>query len=262
MFPELIEIGGTKIHSYGFFIALGYVSGLLLGRWLAKARGLDPSPYMDLAFIAIVSGVIGARLLYVFTAPAYFLEKPGEILDFWNGGLVFYGGFLLATAACFAYGLYRKLPVGLSCDIVLTGVAFAHAFGRIGCFAAGCCHGTACSLPWAIVNNSGFVAPSLRGIPIHPVQLYESALLFLLTGLLVWLILGRKLTEGFAGLLYLTGYAAIRFLLEFFRADEDRGTVLGGWFSTSQGIALFLFALGCALFIFGIRWQHAERRNL
>jgi phosphatidylglycerol:prolipoprotein diacylglycerol transferase len=262
VYPELFEIAGQKIHSYGFFIALGYVCALLLGRWLAKSRGLDPAPFMDLAFIAIVSGVIGARLFYVITAPSEFIDRPGAIFDFWNGGLVFYGGFLLATGACFAYGLYRRMPVGLSCDIVLTGVAFAHAFGRIGCFAAGCCHGSACSLPWGMVNPSGFVAPSLKGVPLHPVQLYESFLLFALTGLLVWLIRGRKLRDGNAGLLYLTGYAAIRFVLEMFRADEDRGTVLGGWLSTSQGVALFLFALGAALFLFGVRRQHAERRNL
>lgn len=257
MFPILFEVGGTKIHSYGFFIALGYVGSLLLGRWLARSRGLDPGPFMDLAFIAIVSGVVGARLLYVITMPSYFISNPGEIFDLWSGGLVFYGGFLLATLACLAYGRFRRMPISLSTDIVVAGVAFAHGFGRIGCFAAGCCHGSACDLPWAIHNDSGFVTEALRGKPIHPVQLYESAALFALSGLLVYLIRGRKLRDGGPAIVYLMGYAAIRFVMETFRGDLDRGFVLGGWLSTSQFIALLLFLIGGGLLFFLVRRKHA-----
>jgi phosphatidylglycerol:prolipoprotein diacylglycerol transferase len=257
MFPVLLEIGGTKVHSYGFFIALGYVAALLLGRWLARGRGLDPGPFMDIAFIAIVSGVIGARLLFVITMPGYFAEHPGEILDFWSGGLVFYGGFILATLACLTYGWIRRMPIRLSTDIVVTGVAFAHGFGRIGCLAAGCCHGSSCAYPWAIKSDSSFVVESMRGQPIHPVQLYESLSLFALTGLLVWLIRGRKLADGATALVYLMGYAAIRFVMEMFRGDIDRGFVLGGWLSTSQFIAMGLFALGGGLLFVFVRRKHA-----
>ncbi len=262
MFPVLLEVAGYKIHSYGFFIAVGYVSALLLGRWLAKSRGLDPAPFMDLAFIAIVSGVIGARLLFVITAPAYYADRPTEILDFWNGGLVFYGGFIAAASACLAYGFYRKMPIWLSTDLVVTGVAFAHAFGRIGCFAAGCCHGTTCAYPWGMASHSPFVAPALQGLPLHPVQLYESAALFALTALLCWLIRGKKLFDGVPALLYLTGYAAIRFVMEFFRGDDERGFLLGGSLSTSQGIALGLFCLGSGLLFILVRRKNAEGRNL
>lgn len=262
MHPDLFEIGGMQIHSYGFFIALGYVCALLLGRWLAKSRGFDPAPFMDVAFIAIVSGVVGARILYVITSPAYFIEHPTEILDFWNGGLVFYGGFILATVACVSYGLWRKMPLWPSTDIVLVGVAFAHAFGRLGCFFAGCCHGSVCALPWGMVNNSSFVPSALRGVPLHPVQLYESLLLFALTGLLAWLVYSRKLRDGSPALIYLAGYAVIRFLMEMFRGDEDRGYVLGGLLSTSQGIALGLLILGGGLWLVRIWRQHGEGRNL
>ncbi len=253
MFPVLFEISGIKIHSYGFFIALGYVSALLVGRWLAKARGLDPGPFMDLAFIAIVSGVLGARLLFVITTPGHYLENPAEIFDFWNGGLVFYGGFILATVACLAYGRFRKMPIWASTDIVVTGVALAHAFGRIGCFAAGCCHGNTCHYFWGIISESSFTEPSLRGLPLHPVQLYESALLFSLAASLSYLIRFKKLKDGIPAILYLTGYAAIRFVTEFFRGDLDRGFVFGTWISTSQFIALGLFGLGGSLFLLRIR---------
>jgi len=249
MFPVIFEIGGSKIHSYGFFISIGYVSALLLGRYLAKARSLEPGPFMDIAFVAIITGVIGARLLYVITSLDYFSDHPGEALNFWNGGLVFYGGFIFASLSCLAYGYFRKMPILLSTDIVFAGVAFAHAFGRIGCFAAGCCHGSVCHLPWAIENHSSFVGESLRGHPLHPVQLYESAMLFALTAVLAYVIRGRKMRDGNPALLYLIGYAAIRFATEFFRGDLERGFVLGGLFSTSQAIALALFMIGSAFFI-------------
>jgi phosphatidylglycerol:prolipoprotein diacylglycerol transferase len=256
MFPILVEIAGIKIYSYGFFIALGYLATLALGRFLAKARGLDPSPFMDIAFIAIVSGVLGARLLFVLQNLSFYLEHPKEIFDFWNGGLVFYGGFLLGGPCGLLYGVRKKMPLWLSADISTAGLALAHAFGRVGCFAAGCCYGNYCPYPWAVHNDTDFVDPLLKGKPLHPVQLYESFLLFMLAGLMAWLIYKRKLANGLVALLYLTGYAGIRFITEIFRGDSDRGFVLGGWLSLSQGIALALFILGSGVLVRRLRSQN------
>jgi len=249
MFPVLFEISGLKIYSYGFFIAVGYLSALLLGRYLAKSRGLDPSPFMDIAFIAIVSGVLGARLFFVLQNLEQFARHPGEILDFWNGGLVFYGGFLLATFTCVLYGFWKKMPLWLSADIGVTSLALAHGFGRIGCFAAGCCYGSFCPYPWGVHNDTAFLDPALSGQALHPVQLYESFALFLLAGLMAWLVRARKCSAGTVAMIYLTGYAAIRFVTEFFRGDLDRGFVVGGWLSASQGVALVLFLLGSGVLV-------------
>jgi phosphatidylglycerol:prolipoprotein diacylglycerol transferase len=261
MFPLLFAVGSFQVYSYGFFIAVGYLSALALGHFLARSRGLDPAPFMDIAFLAIVSGVVGARALYIITEPAIFVAHPSEVFNVWNGGLVFYGGFLLAALACLAFGWKKQMPLWLSTDIALTGVAFAHAFGRIGCFAAGCCHGNYCSYPWGIHNDTPFVSPALRGQPLHPVQLYESFSLLLLTGLLTWLIHKRKVADGIPALIYLMGYAVIRFVMEFFRGDDDRGVVLGGLLSTSQGIALLLIATGGGLMIFRTRAAFIEAKR-
>lgn len=256
MFPVIFEISGTKIYSYGFFIAVGYVVALLLGRHLAKSRGLDPSPFMDAAFLAIVTGVLGARLFYVLQNPERYLEHPAELFDVWNGGLVFYGGFLLAAGACLLYGRWKKLPLLLSFDIAVIALAFAHVFGRIGCFAAGCCHGNYCPYPWGMVNASPFVAEALRGQPLHPVQLYEAASLFILGTFLFWLF-QRKRAAGTVSVVYLMGYAAIRFVTEIFRGDTDRGFLFGGWLSVSQTLALALFLLGSGFLV-----RRFRRENL
>jgi phosphatidylglycerol:prolipoprotein diacylglycerol transferase len=213
---------------------------------------------MDLAFIAIVSGVVGARILYIITEPAEFLRNPWEIFNFWNGGLVFYGGFILALLVCLAYGRWKKMPILLGLDISVTGVALAHGFGRIGCFAAGCCHGNYCPYPWGVHNDTEFVAKEFKGQPLHPVQLYESLSLFVLAALMTWLIQGKKTKDGTVAAIYFTGYAAIRFVMEFFRGDDDRGTVFGGALSTSQAISIALFLLGAALFFGRRRFRLGE----
>jgi phosphatidylglycerol:prolipoprotein diacylglycerol transferase len=244
MFPLLFSFQGIKIHSYGFFIAVGYVAALLLLARLAPKRSLDPARFLDLAFLALVTGVIGGRLLFVLTNLGYFRRYPGEILDFWQGGLVFYGGFAFAFAACFFYLKKKQLPLAESLDILAPALALGHAFGRIGCFAAGCCYGSLCDYPWGVRFHSDLVDPALRGLPLHPTQLYESAALFLLAGFLTWLFTARKTIAGGVALAYVMGYAVIRSIIEIYRGDSIRGFVIGNWLSTSQAISAVLFLAG------------------
>jgi phosphatidylglycerol:prolipoprotein diacylglycerol transferase len=262
MFPVAATIFGFPLYSYGLFIAMGYLAALWLGRSLALRLGLDPAPYTDMAFLAIVSGVVGGRIFYVIQSwGENGVGAPG-LLDFWNGGFVFYGGLLLAGAVCVLYTRWKKVPLGLSADLMLTGVAFAHAFGRVGCFAAGCCYGSYCPYPWAIHSSSELLAPALKGQPIHPVQLYEAFSLFLLSALLAGLLLQRRLKEGSVALLYLAGYASIRIATELFRGDADRGFVGETGLSTSQLIALAILALTAIVFIHRLRSGGSGARGI
>ena len=244
MHPLLFEIGGVKVHSYGFFVALGYVAALALLSLLARWRNLDPARFLDLAFLSLLTGVIGGRILFVLTNFAYFHRYPAEIFTFWQGGLVFYGGFLAAAGACWLYMRWKHMPLA-TLDVLAPGLAIGHAIGRIGCLAAGCCYGSYCEYPWGIKLDSDMVDPALRSLPLHPTQLYEAFSLFALTGLLVWLFRGRRLRDGGVALVYVMGYALIRSAIEIFRGDSIRGFVIGNWLSTSQLIAALLF-LGCA----------------
>ena len=249
MQPIFFHAFGYPVQAYGLLIAVGYLAALFLIRRLARFHHLDPGPYTDLCFIALCAGLVGGRALFVLTNLAYFREHPVEIVEFWGGGLVFYGGFLTAFPAALLYLRHRKLPLPLSLDVLAPGLAIGHAFGRIGCFFAGCCHGRYCELPWAVRLHSDQVEPALRGLGLHPTQLYEAAGLFLLTGLLAWLHLGRKAKAGTVALVYLMGYAALRAVVEIFRGDSIRGTLAGTPLSTSQLIAAVLF-LGGGLALF------------
>ncbi len=230
MFPLLLKIGPVPLYSYGFFVALGFLSAVLIVSRLAIRDRLDVERILDLVFWVLLIGFIGARTLFVLTQWRAFAEDPGAIVRIWEGGFVFYGGLLLAGPFAWIYLRHYQVPAGPVFDILAPSLAVAHALGRIGCLAAGCCYGFPTSLPWAV---------ELRGVMTHPVQIYESLLLF---GLFSVLMLRRrsKRYDGEIALLYLAGYAAIRIGTEFFRGDDIRGFYWGGFLSTSQAISAAL----------------------
>ncbi len=244
MYPVLFHLGSYPVTTYALGITLGYFAGLALLRFLARAKGLSPIPFFDLALLALVTGLLGARLLFVLTNFEFFRAHPEEIFSL-QGGMVFYGGFLVALPACLFYAKHKALPPALALDLLAPPLALAHAVGRVGCFFAGCCHGSHCPYPWAI---------TLQGENVHPVQLYEAAALALLALMLVK-VTKKTNKPGRVALLYVAAYAMIRLCMEFFRGDEIRGFVLDGWFSVSQAIALVLLA-GCGFFYLRLRRDH------
>lgn len=256
MHPILFKIGDTPFYAYGFFIALGYLSSIALLTFLAKMRNRDPAPFYDLAFIAIVTGVLGSRILFVLTNLEYFERFPSEIFYIWKGGLVFYGGFVVALPCLYIYIRWKKLPIMETLDITAPALALGHALGRIGCFMAGCCHGTACNLPWAIRFDTELVDPALRNVPVHPTQLYEAISLFLLTAVMVFLLKRKTFRPGGVSMIYLMGYAILRSIIEIFRGDSVRGYIIEPWLTTSQGIAVLLFIGGCFFLARSIRRDH------
>jgi phosphatidylglycerol:prolipoprotein diacylglycerol transferase len=158
---------------------------------------------------------------------------------FWNGGLAYYGGFLLAVPVGLWMARRAKLGLWRIADLTAPFIAFGLFFGRIGCFLNGCCYGRPSTLPWAVDF------PQIRGHgTVHPTQLYESLGALAVFALLYFGVRPRKRAHGqvFAWLLVL--YGALRFGLEFFR-DDDRGALFG--LSTSQWIGIPLVAWGVHL---------------
>ncbi len=256
MFPVLFHFDSFAIHSYGFFIALGYLVALFAMIRIGKKQSVSMAHLVDLAFFSLLAGLVGARILFVLTNFSYYWKNPVEIFYVWEGGLVFFGGILTAIPFLLFYIRRNKLPVRASLDILAVGLSIGHAFGRIGCLGAGCCHGKACDLPWAIKINSDLVDPLLRNTPIHPTQIYEAASLFILF-IFLWQKTKHKIFNGQVALLYLMSYAVIRSIIEMFRGDSIRGFLVPGLVSTSQCISLLTFALA---FYFYRKWL-AENRG-
>jgi phosphatidylglycerol:prolipoprotein diacylglycerol transferase len=119
-------------------IAIGLIVGVLLARRQAVREGIDPDKILDITFYALITALIGSRLLFVALYIDEYLSNPLRILKVWEGGLVFYGGLLPAVAIGLWYIRKLKLPVWQVADIVAPSIAIGHAFGRLGCFFAGC----------------------------------------------------------------------------------------------------------------------------
>ena len=250
MHPILIDIGPITVYTYGFFVAAAFLVGMAVAMREAKRLDLPHKLVPDLGFYCILSAIIGARLLYVLLRPRYFLAHPLEIFQFWNGGLVFLGGAIAAAVTVVWFLRRRQEPVWPWADAIALGLPLAQAVGRLGCVAAGCCFGKECTLPWAIT----FIDPkSLAPLhqALHPTQVYH-----VLAGLAVFfLLIATKRWQTCPGMrfaLYLIGYGALRFGIEFFRGDF-RGHI--GPLSTTQWIAAGVVVLGLWL------WKHRRTQQ-
>lgn len=198
MYPKVCSIGPFTLHSYGLLIALGvFVSVFLMNR-MAKSTGFPTSQQIfDLVFVVILSGFLGARIFYVVQEWPWYREHPLEIIQIWQGGLVYYGGVTASFLAFFAYVRFIRLPFLASMDFVLPFVALTHAFGRVGCFLNGCCFGR----------------------DHYPVQLFEALFNGLLFAFLITRYRGRRF-PGEVTSLYFILYPMGRFFLEYLRGDQ------------------------------------------
>ena len=259
MHPDLIA--GLPIKTYGFCMALGFLAAWQVLSWLCRRTGRQVEPLSNLLMLMMFSGIIGARLEYVREFwHREFASDPLSIVKVWQGGLVFYGGLILAIAVFFIWCLVRRERVAPVADLFVTVIPLAHAFGRVGCFFYGCCYGRlsdcacAVSFPrhspaWGAQVAKGLIpntAPS--ALPVLPTQLFEAAAdLCLFAGLLYLFLRNWKTRPGFTTGCYLVGYACIRFGIEFLR--DDMRQQIGDYLSIGQTISIGLFLLG-SVFIF------------
>lgn len=252
MHPILVQLGPLPIHTYGFLIALGFIIATQVMQYNAKQVGLDAEKIQDLIFGGLIVGFIGARLVFVLTRFSYFMENPIDIFKVWEGGLVFYGGPLATIPFIAWFAKKHKFQIWKTLDALAPGLVIAHAFGRLGCLAAGCCYGRPTGSNWGIILNSELVDPSMRGIHLHPTQIYESVSLFILFAGLMFLFKRRRF-DGQVALVYLMTYPIIRSVIEIYRGDTIRGFVIDGILSTSQFISILVFAAGLGLLIYRVK---------
>lgn len=251
MHPILIDIGPLTIHSYGFFIAAGFLLGMWLAMREAPKYGLNSQFVPDLTFYLIVSAIVGSRILFILLDPQPFLENPLLAFQFWKGGLVFIGGVVAAVATAWMVVRIKGEPFWKWADVFAPAIAAGQFLGRIGCLMAGCCYGKPTTVPWAITfTHPNSLAP--LHIPLHPTQLYHSLAGLITCGVL---LLVRPKLSGYGQRfgLFLILFALFRFNIEFFRGDF-RGTV--GPLSLTQVAAGIICILGLALFRIKGRKDH------
>ncbi|MEW6439451.1 MAG: prolipoprotein diacylglyceryl transferase [bacterium] len=245
MHPILIQFHGFSIHSYGVMLAIGFMVGISLAAREAVRTGVDPDKILNLTFWILLSSIVGSRLFHCIVFYPQYLKDPLRIFKLWEGGLVFYGGFLAAVLTSAVYVRMHKLNFWEVGDLLLPSVILGLVFGRIGCLLAGCCYGKVCPLDFEL--GITFRNPLGLGIlnePLYPTQIL-SAINALVIFTIVWLYRKKKRFHGEVMAICLILYPITRFLIELLR-DDPRGflTVAGLALSESQVVSLaaLLFA--------------------
>jgi phosphatidylglycerol:prolipoprotein diacylglycerol transferase len=238
MYPVLFKVGGLVVTSFGLMMALAFLTGgWILSRELRRKHE-DPEVAWDLVMYAAVGGILGAKLYYMILHwPETAADPMGAILS--RSGLVWYGGFI-AAAILVAWRVARlKLSVPRIADAAAPALAIAYGVGRIGCFLVGDDYGRPSDLPWAIAFPQGAppsTAGNLRryfgvGVPdsipdstvlsVHPTQLYEVLMAVIMFAIL-WRLRNRLTRPGLLFATYLALAGVERFIVEIFRAKDDR----------------------------------------
>lgn len=259
MYPKILTIpafgalgqtiGPFTLHTYGLLLAVAFLVALFVVSRQARKAGLDSAKVTDLSIYVLLAGLLGARLLLIVVDWDRLDWSWRDLLGLLQSGGVFYGGLLGAIPVAFWYIRRHGLPVWATIDALTPGVAIGQAIGRVGCLCAGCCYGRPADVPWAITFHDPVAHEQVGtplGTPLHPTQIYESAATLGIFFLLLR-VARHKRFDGAVFTTYLFTYAAARFVIEFYRGDAARGTVLGGALSTSQFIALLVFLAAAVL---------------
>lgn len=235
-----LTIGPIPIRMYGLMIGIGFLLGIFFASRRAARQGINPDRILDMGVYLLIAAIVGSRLLYVLINLQEFRSNPLDAFAIWKGGLVFFGGLLAAVPTGMWYVKKHDLPVWKTADIVAPFIALGHVFGRLGCFFAGCCYGAQCSGDICITfTDPHSLAP--LGVPLYPTQLMEAGGEFI--NFIILNIAWRyRKYDGQVFWLYPLLYSILRFAVEFYRGDAERGLYFGGLVSTSQIISVLMFA--------------------
>ncbi|MGB9858044.1 MAG: prolipoprotein diacylglyceryl transferase [Dictyoglomaceae bacterium] len=242
MYPKLLiipqfnilkyKIGPITIYSWGTFVALGFLVGILLAMRWAKKENIDPDHVLNISVWSIISSIIGARIVYVIKYWSSYQSKPISILYLWDGGLIFFGGFFAALVVVLLYLWKYKIPYWKFLDITAPALTIGSAIGRIGCFLNGCCYGYETPLLW------GVKFPNLFGYR-HATQLYYT-FAFLIVFIYLLYIKRHKSFEGEVATKFFIYFPYAFFIVEVFRDNPRNALHLTG----SQVVSLILIAFG------------------
>lgn len=242
MHPTILKIGSFAIHSYGLLLAIGFLLAIQIFVSRGKRRGIPEDSLHTISLVILVLAIVGGRGLFVLTHWSEYARDFWGIFRLWEGGLMLYGGYILAIAGGIAYVRRTGLSLWKIADSAAPAMALGIGIGRLGCFLNGCCFGLPTSLPWGVeFPSDSYASYTFPGMPIHPSQLYLA-----LAGIGLFLVLLRlDRTPRFDGWLFWTAVAvdaALRFGIDFTRY-YDQTSFLGKVGDLSFNINQILSAL-------------------
>jgi phosphatidylglycerol:prolipoprotein diacylglycerol transferase len=266
MYPVIFELpnwfpflGGQPITSFGVFMLFSFLTGGYVIRAGLRRIGEDPEKAWDLVFMGVVGGIVGAKGYYILlNYPRLMSDPMGLILS--RGGLVWYGGFMLATALVIWEIKRQGLRVPVMADVIAPALALAYGVGRVGCFLVGDDWGRPTASVFGVRFPRGTPSTSVQNIeqifgmsvdpelieqygqivPVHPTQLYEVGLSTLIFFVL-WPMREHGHRKGWLFMLWLALAGMERFLVEFLRAKDDR---FFGILTLAQMISLAIVVVG------------------
>jgi phosphatidylglycerol:prolipoprotein diacylglycerol transferase len=250
--PFEFKLGPFQLTGFGIAVLLAFVISQIIAERETARRGHDPAPISDLVFAAIVGTLVGAKLYYVIVITHDWRDI------FSRGGFVFWGGFMGAVAACYIVAKLKKVDFVRTSDVAGIAIAAGYAVGRTGCWAVGDDYGRPWSGPLAVQFPQG-APPSTAGnmaqlfnmplpagtmptdvLAVHPTQLYETVMGFAMF-LILWRLRKHAHAEGWLFGVWMVLAGLERFIVEFWRAKDDRFV---GPLTMAQAIALAIMALG------------------
>ena len=264
--PFSYPVGPLELTGFGLAMFLAFVIAQMVAQRETARRGHDPEPVGDLIFAAVVGGLLGGKTYYVILTgdPSAFLSRAG---------LVFWGGLIGGTIAVLAMAKWRGMNLARVADVGGPAVMAAYAVGRTGCWAVGDDYGLPWDGPLAVAFPQG-APPSTAGvmsqlfgvsfppgtlptevIAVHPTQLYQVTLATLFF-LVLWRLRDHRHAEGWLFGVYCVLAGVERFIVEFFRAKDDR---FFGMLTMAQLFAIAFMVLGAA--IMAARWNVRGRAS-
>jgi phosphatidylglycerol:prolipoprotein diacylglycerol transferase len=273
MRPRLIEYLNTYFHTgifsylipdpsvvYAIMLGLGII--VLLRR--CRLSGLDANHATGIAIWGSIAAILGARVFYLIQNIGFTYHHPEILLEL-NGATVSFGVYLGGISGVVLYGAFYRISLWKYLDVIASVLGIGPMVGRFACFLNGCDYGTLSNLPWSVQYPKGsftwydhlykglISSSDQLSLPVHPVQLYcvlKGLILFILFSVL-WK--KQLFKPGVLFFLFWMSYSVFRFVLEFFRGDENRGWV--GDFSTGQFMACIIFLVSFGFITLKYHWK-------
>jgi len=236
MKPVLFQLGPFPVSSFGVFLLLAFVVGIVLLRARTRRFGWEAGEVLDLSLYAIIGGVIGARVGYVLVNLGDFASDATRVVTIWrDAGLTFYGALAGGALVAWLYGRARRWGLGAIADAAAPSLALGYACAMIGALLYGLNYGRPSGVPWAVV---------LFGQPRHPTQIYLLVAALVIFAILMWLD-GVPHAPGRMFWMFLVLYGVARSAIEVFM---DSPRVLGP-LTLAQAASLLVALVSLAMWL-------------